>query len=149
MVEVRAAAEEARAEVARVAEAAGKAALIYSARANASVDQAKVAVVVAVAVAVAAAAVVAVVAHRWQTCVEDEARDVAGREGSIAGGQLPHTSPPPQRSKAKVPTPPPLRVAPAGAAPPRPAQPRPSAREVERAPRAPARSLSLVVGALL
>ena len=48
MVEVRAAAEEARAE------AAGKAVLIYSARANASVDQAKVAVVVAVAVAVAA-----------------------------------------------------------------------------------------------
>ena len=55
MVEVRAAAEEARAEVTRVAEAAGKAALIYSARANASVDQAKVAVVVAVAVAAAAA----------------------------------------------------------------------------------------------
>ena len=52
MVEVRARAEEARAEVARVAEAAGKAALIYSARANASVDQAKVVVVVAVAVAV-------------------------------------------------------------------------------------------------
>ena len=55
MVEVRAAAGEARAEVAKVAEAAGKAALIYSARANASVDQAKVAVVVAVAVAAAVA----------------------------------------------------------------------------------------------
>jgi hypothetical protein len=55
VVEVRATAEEARAEVARVAEAAGKAALIYySARANASVDQGKVVVVVAVAVAAAA-----------------------------------------------------------------------------------------------
>ena len=56
MVEVRAAAEEAEAGV---AEAAAKAAVVCSGRANASVDQAEV-VVVAVAAAVAAVGVVAV-----------------------------------------------------------------------------------------
>ena len=65
MVEVRAAAEEA--EAAGVAEVAGKAVLVYSGRANASVDQVEVAAVVAaVAEEVEVAAVEARVAsnHR-------------------------------------------------------------------------------------